>query len=183
VFVSTWNILGRRRLRPPLPDFAALLKQYDKNGDGKISEAEFPEETLVMTARPELEKIPRSQNYVGIPTVWIETADNFLERAEWETDRIRVSEMMQDHGLLAIRPDGDKAEVIWREKTSIPEIPLAAVVPGSLYSDSKRAGDTPAWTPRLARSSIARVWGALVPTSRRPSKPRDEFYLASRDDG
>jgi outer membrane protein assembly factor BamB len=132
VFVSTWNILGEDDLRPPLPDFAALLKLYDKNGDGKISEAEFPEETLIMTARPELERVPRSQNYVAFRGV-DRNRDNFLDTTEWENYRTRVSEMMLDHGLLAIRPDGEKAEVMWREKTSIPEIPSPLLYQGRLY--------------------------------------------------
>jgi hypothetical protein len=108
--------------------------------NGKISETEFPEETVLMTARPELEKIPRSQNYVGFRGV-DRNHDSFLDATEWETYRTRVSEMMKDHGLLAIRPDGDKAEVIWSEKTSVPEIPSPLFIPGPSVPDSKRRCD------------------------------------------
>jgi outer membrane protein assembly factor BamB len=31
--------------------------------------------------------------------------------------------MAQDHGLLALRPEGSSAAVVWRENTSIPEVP------------------------------------------------------------
>src|SRR6185369_10308775 len=38
VFANTWNVLGEEDQRTTLPDFAALLKQYDKNADGALSE-------------------------------------------------------------------------------------------------------------------------------------------------
>lgn len=37
IYVNTWNVLGEEDQRAPLPDFAVLLKQYDKDGDGAIS--------------------------------------------------------------------------------------------------------------------------------------------------
>jgi hypothetical protein len=64
VYVGTWNVLGEDDQRSPLPDFAGLLRQYDKDGDHAISKAEFPE-NLKFTARPEIESLPNSQNFVA----------------------------------------------------------------------------------------------------------------------
>ncbi|MGA3188692.1 MAG: PQQ-binding-like beta-propeller repeat protein [Bryobacteraceae bacterium] len=131
IYVSTWNNLGEDDQRPPLPDFAALLKLYDKNGDGAISDAEFPDQ-LLFTARPGLETIPNSQNYVAFNSV-DRNKDGKIDAAEWETFRNRVSAMATDHGLLAIRADGEKPALLWRENTSIPEVPSPLLYKGRLF--------------------------------------------------
>lgn len=41
--------------------------------------------------------------------------------------------MLQDHGLLALRPDGVSAKVIWRDNTAIPEVPSPLLYNGRLY--------------------------------------------------
>ncbi len=113
--------MGEDDQRPALPDFAAMLKHYDKNGDGSITADEFPED-LKFTARPGLDSIPHSQNFVAFKSV-DRNADGILQETEWESYRNRVSTMGSDHGLLAIRAPDDKPTVIWRENTSIPEVP------------------------------------------------------------
>jgi len=114
-----------------VPYFPALIKLYDKNGDGLISEAEFPEK-LLFTARPGLETIPNSQNYVAFRSV-DRNKDGMIDQTEWETFRNRVSAMATDHGLLAIRVKEDKPVVIWRENTSIPEVPSPLLYKGRLF--------------------------------------------------
>ncbi|HWZ30464.1 MAG TPA: PQQ-binding-like beta-propeller repeat protein [Bryobacteraceae bacterium] len=132
IYVNTWNVLGEEDQRASLPDFTGLLKLYDKNSDGSISEGEFPEEVLRYTARPELESIPHSQNFVAFKNV-DRNKDGRIDAAEWEAYRTRVQGMAQDHGLLAIRPEGSTASVIWRENTSIPEVPSPLLYHGRLY--------------------------------------------------
>ncbi len=131
IYVSTWNNLGEEDQRPALPDFAALVKLYDKNGDGAISEPEFPAK-LLYTARPGLETIPNSQNYVAFRSV-DRNKDGVIDESEWDTFRNRVSAMATDHGLLAIRADGEKPTLIWRENTSIPEVPSPLLYKGRLF--------------------------------------------------
>jgi len=131
IYVSTWNNLGEDDQRAALPDFPAMIKLYDKNGDGAISEAEFPEK-LIFTARPGLETIPNSQNYVAFRSV-DRDKDGMIDQPEWETFRNRVSAMATDHGLLAIRVKEDKPAVIWRENTSIPEVPSPLLYKGRLF--------------------------------------------------
>ena len=127
VYVSSWNNLGEDDQRPALPDYAALVKQYDKNGDGMISQSEFPDD-LKFTARPGLETIPNSQNYVAFRSV-DRNRNGVIEEAEWEAFRNRVGTMATDHGLLAIRA----GQVIWRENNSIPEVPSPLLYKGRLF--------------------------------------------------
>jgi len=131
VYVSSWNNLGEDDQRPALPDFAALVKKYDKNGDGAISESEFPDD-LKFTSRPGLDAIPNSQNFVAFRTV-DRNRDGVIQEAEWETFRNRVSAMATDHGLLAIRAEGGKPVLLWRENVSIPEVPSPLLYKGRLF--------------------------------------------------
>ena len=121
IYAATWNVLGEDDQRASLPDFAAMLKLYDKNGDRAIGDAEFPT-NLRFTARPGLENIPNSQNYVAFRTV-DRNSDGLVQESEWEAFRTRVGSMTEDHGLLAIRRDGNSASIVWRENGSIPEVP------------------------------------------------------------
>jgi outer membrane protein assembly factor BamB len=108
-----------------------MLKLYDKDGDGAINQAEFPAK-LSFTARPGLENIPNSQNYVAFKAV-DRNSDGLMQESEWEAYRTRIVGMAQDHGLLAIRPEGVTAAVIWRENGSIPEVPSPLLYRGRLF--------------------------------------------------
>jgi outer membrane protein assembly factor BamB len=131
IYAATWNVLGEDDQRASLPDFAAMLKLYDKNGDRAIGDAEFPT-NLRFTARPGLESIPNSQNYVAFRTV-DRNSDGVVQESEWEAFRTRIGSMAEDHGLLAIRPDGNSASIIWRENGSIPEVPSPLLYQGRLF--------------------------------------------------
>ena len=131
IYISTWNNLGEDDQRPALPDFAALVERYDKNGDGLVSETEFPAD-LKYTARPELDAVPNSQNFAAFRNL-DRNKDGVLQESEWEAFRSRVGTMAQDHGLLALRPKGGGATVLWRENTAIPEVPSPLLYKGRLF--------------------------------------------------
>ena len=131
LYLATWNVLGEEDQRSSLPDWASLLKLYDKNGDGAISDAEFPSK-LKFTTRPELDAVPNSQNYVAFRNI-DRNRDGVLQESEWSEFRARITSTTEDHGLLAIRPQGDTATVLWRENSSIPEVPSPLLYQGRLF--------------------------------------------------
>jgi outer membrane protein assembly factor BamB len=131
IYVSTWNNLGEDDQRPVIPDFAGMLKLYDKNGDGAIAESEFPD-NLLYTARPGLEAIPHSQNFIAFRSV-DRNKNGQIDQGEWDAYRNRVTSMASDHGLLAIRFQENKPMVSWRENTSIPEVPSPLLYQGRLF--------------------------------------------------
>lgn len=133
IYAETWNGMGEADQRGEMPDFATLLKKYDKDGDGAISEAEFPED-MVSAGRPELDKVPHSQNYVKTNFRGIDRDhDGKIQEAEWEAFRVRFAAMAQEHGLLALRPDGDTAKILWRENSAIPEVPSPLLYQGRIF--------------------------------------------------
>jgi outer membrane protein assembly factor BamB len=131
LYVSTWYVLGEEDQRPSLPDFKTMLERFDTNHDGVISEAEFPKD-LKETARPGLDAIPNSQNFVFFRRV-DRNKDGRVDESEWAAYLTAVQGMAKDHGLLALRPEGAGAKVIWRENTAIPEVPSPLLYHGRLY--------------------------------------------------
>ncbi len=131
IFAQTWNLLGEDDQRPPIVDFATLLKKYDKDGDGAVSESEFPE-NFPSTLRPGAEKISGSQNYVPFRAV-DRNRDGKIQKEEWDAYVAIATSMIKDHGMLALKPDGTTAKILWREATSIPEVPSPLLYKNRLF--------------------------------------------------
>jgi outer membrane protein assembly factor BamB len=131
IYVNTWNNLGEGDQRPALPDYAAMVKKYDKDRNGSVGEAEFPAD-VKFTARPEIDAVPNSQNFASFRQV-DRNKDGIMQPEEWEAFRSRVSTMAQDHGLLSINPAGNTPTVNWRENTSIPEVPTPLLYKGRVF--------------------------------------------------
>jgi outer membrane protein assembly factor BamB len=63
--------------------------------------------------------------------------DGELQKEEWEVGQKIVSNLKIEHGLLAVRPGGSgdvtATHVIWKEKTSIPEVPTPLAYQNRIY--------------------------------------------------
>ncbi len=133
IYAQTWNGMGEADQRGEMPDFATLVKKYDKDGDGAVSEAEFPDD-MISAGRPEIESVPNSQNYVKTNFRSLDrNRDGKLQEDEWESFRTRFLAQTQEHGLLALRPDGATATIVWRENHAIPEVPSPLLYQGRIY--------------------------------------------------
>ena len=178
IFAQTWNLLGEDDQRPPVLDFATLLKKYDKDGDGAISESEFPGD-IPSTIRPGLEKVTNSQNYVSFRSV-DKNRDGLIQRDEWEAYVTAALSMVKDHGLLALKPDGDTAKIIWREDTSIPEVPSPLLYKGRLFL--MRNGGVLSCLDAATGKVIYRArTGATGPYFASPVEAGGRVYLVSGD--
>jgi len=178
VFAQTWNLLGEDDQRGALPDWATLLKKYDKNADGQISEAEFPDD-LLYTARPGLEKVPNSQNYLNFRSA-DRNRDGVITKDEWESMLAMVASQARDHGLLALRPDGSSAKIVWREDTSIPEVPSPLLYKNRLFL--VRNGGVVTCLDSATGHVIYRArTGATGPYFASPVEASGRVYLVSGD--
>jgi outer membrane protein assembly factor BamB len=130
IYVGTWFTGGEPDLRVPLPDFDALIKQYDKNQDGVLTEDEFPKSFLT-ARRPGLEGVRGADQSLPGPRVFRaadKNHDGKVDRAEWEAYTKGVVEPSNEHGLLAITPGGhgdvSATNIAWKEPRGVPEIPM-----------------------------------------------------------
>jgi outer membrane protein assembly factor BamB len=118
------------------PSFDAILKKYDKNGDGRISAQEFPTD-LYLFQRLDVPgtDLPLKFLFSRID----ENKDGQISRAEWEKFLERNRDLARQRlvGLLAIKPGGKgdvtKTNVLWREERGLPEVPSPLLYQDRIY--------------------------------------------------
>jgi outer membrane protein assembly factor BamB len=100
------------------PSFNDMLKKLDKDGDGRISEAEAKADADI------------GEFFGGLDR----NKDGYLDRAEW--DEIQ-KDSQGDYGLIAIRPQGrgdlSSNGYLWRESKHFPNMSTPVVYQGILY--------------------------------------------------
>jgi hypothetical protein len=125
----------------PIPSFEELLKKADKDGDGLISQAEFPDD-LYIFKRPDtsIKDAGTGFKFKHLFARIDRNGDGKISKVEWEgflaVAKLRRAAARQ-HGIVALRPDekGAVAEssVQWREKTGLPEVPSPLHYRGRVY--------------------------------------------------
>lgn len=136
IYVAAWSPFGEADQMEPLPDFATLLK-YDKNGNGTISQDEIPP-SLNIFSRPDTPDVPGATYSVKAAFARFDTnKDGELQKDEWEAGLKLIARLSAEHGLLAIGPGGagdvTASNVIWKEKTAIPEVPTPIAYLNRIY--------------------------------------------------
>ncbi len=137
LFVGTWSNFGEPELRVELPNFQALVKQYDANGDRQISRNEFPSD-LVLARRPEVGHLPGGTLYVKPFFQMIDSDQNkCVDEKEWKEAEAFVLGLSEEHGLVAIRTGGEgditNTNILWQEKRHVPEVPSPLYLDGRVY--------------------------------------------------
>jgi outer membrane protein assembly factor BamB len=126
IYVATWSPFGEADQMAVLPDYATLVKDLDKDGNGQISASELPP-TLKVFSRPDVPDVPGASMLLSSAFAGIDQDKNGqLNEAEWQRALGFLKLMRADHGLLAIKPDGAgdmTSRVLWKEKLAIPEVP------------------------------------------------------------
>jgi outer membrane protein assembly factor BamB len=130
VYAATWNPGGEADQWVSLPDYATLLKQYDKDGDGQLNEAEFPADLAFIT-RPDTPKVTGAELLIKPYFKAIDAnKDGFLQKAEYDNFVAGLNGAKNNtHGLIAIK-DG---AIVWKEMTAVPEVPSPLLYNGRLY--------------------------------------------------
>ncbi len=118
IFVNSWEGGGGMPAEE-VPDFPALLAKIDKDGDGRINEAEL----LSIEPKSRLEIIDLD-------------GDGFLDERDWEFQRAKRTSAS---ALVAIEPGGrrgdltDTPAILWRMEKFIPNVPSPLLYDGLLY--------------------------------------------------
>lgn len=115
IYVAGWTPGSGVRA---MPDFDGLLKQGDRNGDGKLSRDEAPAG-------------PAHNHFVYIDA----NKDGLVDREEWQT----LAEIFDSsrNALLAVRPGGQgdvtETSVVWSFERGLPYCPSPLFYRGRLY--------------------------------------------------
>jgi outer membrane protein assembly factor BamB len=180
----------------PLPTFDDLLKKADKNQDGQISEAEFPDD-LDVVRRPEIPGTEFKLKFLfgvnpdlhdlNLDAYVMDTnKDGQLNRAEWDRflQDIRKFFGEMENGLLAIKPGGKGnvtgTHVLWREKQALPEVPSPLHYSERIYL-VRDGGIVTCLEAKTGRLLYRGRLGASGPYFASPVAGDGKVYAASRD--
>jgi outer membrane protein assembly factor BamB len=115
-----------------LPDFGDLLKKFDANKDGKLSDVELPKDYVLFNrgSAKAVDNITVEDLFSFID----KNRDGQLEREEWVLAAAALAK--RESSLVAIKPVGQKdivKEVVWKERRALPEVPSPLYYQGRLY--------------------------------------------------
>lgn len=136
LYALTWMVGGDPADRVKLPTFDELLKEYDKDKDGKISKEEFPAD-LSFLKRSEAGDIPGAD--VKLKPFFDQVdvnKDGKIDRLEWGMVQFFANRPVE-HGLFAVKPGGKgdvtRTHVLWRDAKGTPEVPSPLYYRGHVY--------------------------------------------------
>jgi outer membrane protein assembly factor BamB len=167
----------------PMPAFDDLLKRADKNQDGQINEAEFPED-LDLFRRLE---VPGTELKLKVLFGMIDSnSDSQVSRSEWEkfVHDAREMSVKLENGLLAIKPGGNgnvtATHVLWREKQALPEVPSPLHYQERIYL-VRDGGIVTCLEAKTGRLLYRGRIGAVGPYFASPVAGDGKVYAASRE--
>jgi outer membrane protein assembly factor BamB len=118
IYAHGWEGGGEAETVPDTPTWEETKKRFDKDGDGKVSAAEFaPDERL---ARGMVNNDLNS--------------DGFMDEREWENFRARRASR---NSIMVVKPGGTgdvtKTHVLWQMQKFVPNVPSPLVYERILY--------------------------------------------------
>ena len=133
VFASSYNMKSSTESLG-IPPFTDILKQLDQDNDGAVSFQEGMANKSVLSrhdADGEGDH-PLRLFYRMLD----ENQDKQISKTEYAKLQQWLNGFEQENGLVAIRPPaqpGEKAEIVWRHRTGVPEIPSPLFYRGRIY--------------------------------------------------
>jgi outer membrane protein assembly factor BamB len=167
VFVSGWAPGADEGERTSLPPFDVVVKEADRNGDGKISSEELPVKW----------KHSGSWDFIDL------NRDGLLDAREWEFYRSRRS---SQNVTIAIRPGNARGDltdkcVLWSYDRSVPQVSSPLLYKGVLYT-VKDGGILTALDPeRGTLLKQGRLRGAIDAYYSSPVAAGGKIFVASEN--
>jgi len=183
LYVGTWSNLGEPDLRITLPDFQMLVEQYDKNDDMQISKMEFPDD-LAVSRRPEAGNVSSGGEIYVKPffNMFDVNKNGSIDETEWKGVFALLSALSQEHGLVAIKPDGKdditSTHILWQEKRNVPEVPAPLYYNGRVYM-IKNGGIVSCMNAISGKLLYRERLGASGPYYSSPICANGRIYIAS----
>ena len=178
VFVSSYNMKTNTEVAG-LPSYAKLLKDYDKNNNGQISFEEGRANKSVLSRH---DADGEGDHPLRLFYRMLDADSNEqISEAEYEKLIAWVDGFEQENGLVAIHPatnPGDKAEIIWRYRTGVPEIPSPLYYKGRVYL-VKNGGIVTCLDAKTGKKKYQARLGAGGPYYASPVIGNGKIYAAS----
>jgi outer membrane protein assembly factor BamB len=167
----------------PLPGWQELLERFDRDGDGRLSEAEVPEDAVVQLRA----EVPRETagNLLSYRLIFFgmfdADRDGYFTKEEWE--ELQAFLRNNRDNVMAIRPGGQGnisgTHLEWRGVIGISEMPSPLLYRGRLYF-VRNGGMLTSYDPRDGTVVIDRErLGALGQYVASPVAGGGHIYAAS----
>ncbi len=132
MYINTWINGGEASTRGTLIPYNELLKDYDRNGDGKIVMDEISED-LKFTQRPENQDAKwASAGLKGFAGKFDVNKDKVMEEQEWNAMLDFLASYFKEHGMQAVSLEGSGerpvTDIRWKINKDTPETPSPLVV-------------------------------------------------------
>jgi outer membrane protein assembly factor BamB len=173
-------------LRDSIPDYATLLRKYDKNSDGQVDTEEFPSD-LAGRRRIDAGTTPGAVVTFKQFIAFIDSnKDSKVDKAEWDGIVGMITKPSPlPLGTLAIHLGGEKqlgsSSIVWSEPRAVPEVPMALVYKDRVYTISN-GGIASAYDAKTGKVLFRGRVGAGGLYYASPIAAGDRIYFAS-DDG
>lgn len=139
VVTACWFNFSEADQRGNLPSYDELVKNWDKDLNGKISKAEFPDD-MILCQRPEINDFEGGSPAL-VKSLWgryfDQNNDSEIVREEWIASLEWVNSFYKPSGLIAINLDsqGELSDnsILWRVKDNIPEVPSPIFYNNRIY--------------------------------------------------
>jgi outer membrane protein assembly factor BamB len=138
VVTEGWFNLSEADQRGNLPSYDELVKNWDKDQNGKISKTELPEDMIVFQ-RPEIKEFKNTSSTVkDLWGIFDKNKDNEIIREEWDASLDWLKNTFyKTAGLIAInlenRGELSDSSILWRVPENIPEVPSPIFYRNRIY--------------------------------------------------
>lgn len=178
VFVTSYNMKTNTEVIG-LPDYDQLLEDYDTDKDGQVS---FEEGWANKSVLSRYDADGEGDHPLRIfYRMMDKDRDHQISRDEYQKLLDWVDGFEQENGLVAIRPaanPGDKAEIVWRHRVGVPEIPSPLYHQGRIYL-VKNGGIATCLNAKTGEKIYQARIGAGGPYYASPVTGDGKIYLAS----
>jgi outer membrane protein assembly factor BamB len=140
LYISSAAVQGERSNMKVPPEFEEFVKQYDKDGDGKIAATEIPSDYLFTDRQASggagnMNLRQAMRFFAGVDT------SKPLDKEAWNQMRAGLKEFINSEwnnsNLMAVRTGGkgdvSKSNRIWQESRGVPEMASAIIYGSHIY--------------------------------------------------
>ncbi len=140
IYAAAFNMGADEASKAEKTPWSVVLAKYDKNGDGKLSKEETPDDDLYILYRVGVPKDVPGAHFT-LKLFWGNidaNKDGFIDEKEYDAAFVNFTRPPgTNNGLMAIRPEGEgdisAKGVVWKELRSVPEVPAPLFYRGQVY--------------------------------------------------